>query len=77
MTSKVRQQRSQGGILSRLNVVINTLNLAEDISGITPAQTFLGPVSTSLTMVGVGSLLFCGGEVLIGSRLSSISCTAE
>ena len=47
-------------VLSSLNVTIEALNLAKDISGIAPAKTVFGSVSTLLTMIRVRFSLLCG-----------------
>jgi hypothetical protein len=48
-------QRPKGrdGVLSTLDVVIQTLNLAKDACGIPPAQAVFGSVSALLTMIRV------------------------
>jgi len=45
--------------LSTLNVAIDALNLAKELSGITPANAVFGSVSVLLTMIRVICLLFC------------------
>ena len=58
MTSKGRD-----GILSTLDTVIRTLNLAKDASGIPPAQTAFGSASTLLAMIKVYSFALCDNEL--------------
>ena len=48
-------QRTKGrdSVLSALNIAIEALNLAKDISTIAPAQAVFGSVSILLTMIRV------------------------
>jgi len=57
----VKSQRPKGrdGALSLLNVAIDALNLAKEVSSITPAKAAFGTVSILLTMIKVCALLFC------------------
>jgi len=50
-----QQPKGQGGALSSLNVAIEVLNLAKEVSDITPAKAAFGSVSVLLTMVRVRS----------------------
>ena len=59
MDTNSQRPKAWGGTLSSLNVAIETLNLAKEIAGITPAKAAFGSVSILLTMVRVRSLLFC------------------
>ena len=48
-------------VLSSLNMAIDALNLAKEVSGATPAKAVFGSVAVLLTMIRVGLLLFCDG----------------
>ena len=60
MTSETQQPEGQDGTLSRLNVAIDTLNLAKDVCSIAPAQAAFGAASGLLTMIRVRILRICG-----------------
>ena len=53
-----RQQKGRDGVLTTLDVFIQTLNIAKDACGIPPAQVALGSASVLLTMIRVRSSLF-------------------
>jgi len=57
-----KTQRRQDGALSSLNVAIEAINLAKEISSITPAKAVFGSVSVVLTMIRVGFLLVRTGQ---------------
>ena len=59
MDPKAQQQKTRDNILSMLNAAIETLNLAKEISSITPAKVVFGSVGVILTMIRVGFLLRC------------------
>lgn len=59
MDPDARRQERRDNVLSSLNAAIETLNLAKEISSITPAKAVFGPVSVILTMIRVGFLLRC------------------
>ena len=48
-----RRQKRQDDALSTLNVVIETMNLAKEISSVTPAKAVFGSVGVLLTMIRV------------------------
>ena len=54
-----KTQRRRDGTLSSLNVAIEAINLAKEISSITPAKAVFGSVSVILMMIRVGFLLVC------------------
>lgn len=58
MEANSRRQRGRDNSLSSLSVAIETLNLAKDISCITPARAVFGSVSSILTMIRVRFFLF-------------------
>jgi len=53
MDTKSQRPKGRDGALSSLNVVIEALNLAKEISGITPAKAAFGSVGVLLTMIRV------------------------
>jgi hypothetical protein len=55
MASKSQRQEGSDSILSALNVAIEALNLAKEISAITPAKAAFGSVSALLAMIRVRS----------------------
>jgi len=52
-----KSQRRRDGALSSLNVAIEAVKLAKEISSITPAKAVFGSVSVVLTMIRVSFLL--------------------
>ena len=58
-TSK-RQKRRESA-LSLLDAAIEAMNLAKEISSVTPGKAIFGTVSILLTMIKVGFLLFSDG----------------
>ena len=60
MKADSQRPKERESTISALNVVIDTLNLAKDLSSITPAAVVFGSVSVILTMIKVSLLLvFC------------------
>jgi len=59
MDPDVPQPKRQDKVLSGLNVAIETLNLAKEVSSITPAKAVFGSVSVIITMIRVGIFLCC------------------
>ena len=51
------QPKRRDNVLSSLNVTIEALSLAKEVSSITPAKAVFGSVSIILTMIRVGSSL--------------------
>ena len=62
MATKTQRPEGQDGVLSSLNVAIDGLNLAKELSSITPAKAVFGSVSVLLTMIKVHFLF--GDEML-------------
>jgi hypothetical protein len=60
-----QQQKRRDGVLTALNILIQTLNIAKDACGIPPAQVALGSASVLLTTIRVGFSLF---RQISGSR---------
>jgi len=54
MEAKSRRPKDQGGAISALNAAIEAMNLAKELSSITPAKAVFGSVSVILTMTRVG-----------------------
>ena len=57
MDPDARRQKRREIAVSSLNMAIETLNLAKEISSITPAKAVFGSVSVILAMIKVGSFL--------------------
>jgi len=58
MATGSQQSNGRDGVYSSLNVAIDALNLAKEVSSIAPAKAVFGTVSVLLTMIRV-SFLFC------------------
>jgi len=58
MDAYLQRQKSRDNALSLLNVAIETMSLAKEVSSITPAKAVFGSVSALLTMIRVRSPLF-------------------
>ena len=60
MEAKSQRPKERDGAVSALNAAIEALNLAKEISSITPAKAVFGSVSVILTTIKVSLLLvFC------------------
>ena len=59
MTDNSQQQKGRNGVLSSLNVAIEGLNLAKELTSATPAKAVFGSVAILLTMIRVSFLPFC------------------
>ena len=57
MEAKSQRPKGRDGVLSSLNVAIEAMNLAKEVSSITPAKAVFGTVSVLLVMIRVCSLL--------------------
>jgi hypothetical protein len=57
MDTKSRGSKRQDVTLSALNAAIEAMNLAKEVSGVTPAKAIFGSVGVILAMIRVGSLL--------------------
>jgi len=57
---KPKRQKRRDDVLSSLNTVIEGLNLAGNLSSITPAKVAFGTVSVILTMIRVSFPILCG-----------------
>jgi len=58
MEKKSQRPKDREGVISLLNATIEVLNLAKEISSVTPANAAFASVSVLLTMIKVRSLLF-------------------
>jgi len=56
MDAKPKQSKRRDDVLSSLNVIIEGLNLAENLSSITPAKAVFSTVGVILTMIRVSLL---------------------
>ena len=59
MASDSQQKIGRDSTLSKLNLAIDTLSLAKDVSTIAPAQAAFGAVCALLTILRVIVLPFC------------------
>ena len=57
MKAGSQRPNERDGAISALNVAIEALNLAKEVSSITPAKAVFGTVSVVLTMIKVSFLL--------------------
>jgi len=62
MAGKSQQPKERETAMSALNMVIESLNLAKEISSVTPAKAVFGSVSVILTMIRVRFLPFLRGS---------------
>jgi len=56
MEAKSQRPKGRENTISALNVTIDALNLAKELSSITPAKAVCGTVSVILVMIRVSSL---------------------
>jgi hypothetical protein len=63
MEAKSQRPKGRNGALSSLNMAIEAMNLAKEISSVTPAKAVFGSVSALLIMIRVRFFLSCD-EVL-------------
>jgi len=59
MHTESRRPKGRDGAISSLNVAIEGLNLAKELSGVMPAKAVFGSASILLTMIKVPLLLSC------------------
>jgi len=57
MATKSQRPKGRDGTLSLLNAAIEALNLAKEVSAVTPAKAIFGSASVILVMIRVGFLL--------------------
>ena len=66
MADKSQRRRGGGRVVPTLNMVIDSLNIAKEVTNNTPVNPVFCPVATLLTMIRVSSLLFrdemCGAH---------------
>ena len=66
MTTNPKQLKGRDGALSVLGIAIEGLNLAKEISSITPAKAVFGSASVILAMIKVRTFLpFYGNELQV------------
>ena len=58
MDANSKRQKRQDNALSLLNTAIEAMNLAKEVSSMTPAKAVFGSVSILLTMIRVRFLYF-------------------
>ena len=58
MDKRSKQQERRDGALSLLNAAIEAVNLAKEVSSITPAKAVFGSVGIVLTMIRVPFLFY-------------------
>lgn len=58
MDTNSQRQEHRDGTLSLLNAAIEAVNLAKELSGMTPAKAVFGSVSVLLTMIRVRLILW-------------------
>ena len=75
--TRPKQSKGRDGVLSALDVAIETLNLAKEISSITPAKAVFGSASVLLAMIRVGLLPFCRDQPWFTSTQDSVANEAD
>ena len=65
MDADPHRQRRRGNALPLLNAAIEAMNLAKEVSSVTPAKAVFGSVSAILAMIRVRFLLFYDGELRV------------
>ena len=63
MNARSKQSKRRDDVLSSLNVTIEGLNIAQNLSSITPAKAVFSTVSVILTMIRVNFLLLREGPL--------------
>ena len=63
MADNSQQPEGHDAVVSSLNMAIDGLNLAKEVSSATPAKAVFGSVAVLLTMVRVRFLLFRDGTL--------------
>ena len=58
MDTKSQRQKGRDSALSSLDLAIEFLNLAKEVSSITPVKAVFGTVSALLAMIRVRAILF-------------------
>jgi len=59
MAAKSQRPKHRDVALSSLNVAVEAVNFAKELSGVKPAKAVIGTVSVILTMIGVSFLSVC------------------
>lgn len=84
MKTEPQRPKEWEGVASALNVAIEAMNLAKEVSSITPAKAVFGSASVLLAMIRVGLLVLCcrslaemAQDVMTGlNELSNSVCDA-
>jgi len=63
MDANSQRPKGRDGALSSLNVAIEALNLAKEISGITPTKAAFGSISVLLVVIRVRFLRACDEDL--------------
>jgi len=63
MDARSKRSKRRDGVLSSLNVTIEGLNIAQNLSSITPAKAVFSTVSVILTMIRVSFFLLREGPL--------------
>ena len=69
MDTDSRRQKRRDDAVSLLNVAIEAVNLAKEISSVTPAKAVFGSVSVLLAMIRVRSPLFSDNMFQVHMKL--------
>lgn len=69
MDADVQPQKRRNNVIATLNMAIDALNIAKDVSSITPAKAVFASVSALLVMIKVYLFLFCVAGFPIHMRL--------
>jgi len=69
MVPETEPSKHRDNVISSLNVAIDILNIAKEVSSITPAKAVFGSVSTLLVMIKVCFFLY---SVLLSSRFTRV-----
>ena len=57
MKAESQRPKERGGVVSALDLAIEALNLAKEVSSVTPAKAVFGSVSVILMMIKVSLIL--------------------
>jgi len=58
MDAEIQPSKRRDNVISSLNTAIDVLNIAKEVSSITPAKAVFGSVSALIVMIKVRSLHF-------------------
>ena len=63
MNANTQAPEPRDNVIFSLNMAIDVLNVAKEVSSITPAKAVFGSVGALLVMIKVRSFLFCDAGV--------------